>query len=50
MCLYDFVLGRLRTVHGLSDLIRSTIGVKQGFTLLPTLFGIYIDELESFYK
>jgi hypothetical protein len=34
--------------HGLSDFIQSTIGVKQGCPLLPTLFGIYIDELESF--
>jgi len=30
------------------DFIRSTIGVKQGFPLSPTLFGIYIDELEAF--
>jgi len=31
------------------DFIRSTIGVRQGFPLSPTiLFGIYIDELEAF--
>jgi hypothetical protein len=34
--------------HGLSDFIQSTIGVKQGSPLSLTLFGIYIDELESF--
>jgi hypothetical protein len=48
MRLYESVLGRLRTVHGISDFIRSTIGVKQGCPLSPTLFGIYIDELEAF--
>jgi hypothetical protein len=48
MRLYESVLGRLRMAHGLSDFIQSTIGVKQGCPLSPTLFGIYIDELESF--
>jgi hypothetical protein len=48
MRLYESVLGRLHTAHGMSDFIRSTIGVKQGCPLSPTLFGIYIDELESF--
>jgi hypothetical protein len=48
MRLYESVLGRLRMAHGLSDFIQSTIGVKQGCPLSSTLFGIYIDELESF--
>ena len=48
MRLYESVLGRLRTVGGMSEFIRSTIGVKQGCSLSPTLFGIDIDELESF--
>lgn len=48
MRLYESVLGRLRTAHGMSDFIQSTIGVKQGFPLSPTLFGIYIDEFEAF--
>ena len=42
------VVGHLRMAHGLSDLIESTIGVKQGCPLLSNLFEIYIDELESF--
>ena len=48
MHLYKSVLGRLRTARGMSEFIRSTIGVKQGCPLSPTLFGIYIDELEAF--
>jgi hypothetical protein len=48
MRLYESVLGRLKLAHGLSDFIQSTIGVKRGCPLWPTLFGIYIDELESF--
>ena len=50
MHLYEVVLGRLRTIGGMLDFIRSTIGVKQGCPLSPTLSGIYIDELESFLQ
>jgi hypothetical protein len=48
MRLYDSVSSRLRMAHGLSDFIQSTIGVKQGCPLSPTLLGIYIDDLESY--
>jgi len=50
MRLYESVLGRLRTAGGLFEFIRSTIGVKQGCPLSPTLFGIYIDELKAFLR
>ena len=33
----------LHTAHGVSNFFRSTIGIKQGCTLPPTLFGIYIE-------
>jgi hypothetical protein len=48
MCLCKSILGRLCTVPEMSDFIKSTIGVKQGYPLSPTLFRIYIDELEAF--
>ena len=50
MRLYESVQGRLRIAQGLSEFIRSTIGVKQGCLLSPTLFGIDIDELEAFLQ
>jgi hypothetical protein len=46
--LYEFVLDQLHITHGVSYFIKSTIGVKQGCPLFPKLFGIYMDELESF--
>ncbi|MCO5570021.1 hypothetical protein L7F22_023735 [Adiantum nelumboides] len=46
--LYESVTGRVRAPGGLSDAIESTIGVKQGCPLSPTLFGIYIDELSEY--
>jgi hypothetical protein len=46
MRLYELVLGRFRLAHDLSNFIQSTIRVKQECPLSPTLFGIYIDELE----
>ena len=46
--LYERVSGRVRCPGGLSDNFDSTIGVKQGCPLSPTLFGIYIDEITEF--
>ena len=42
------VLGRVCCPGELSDTIASTIGVKQGCPLSPTLFGLYIDEVADF--
>ena len=38
----------MRTLEGLSTLIHSTIGVKQGCPLSPTLFGMYVDEVSDY--
>ena len=46
--LYEQVLGRVRCPGGFSDTIASTIGVKQGCPLSPTLFGLYIDEVADY--
>jgi hypothetical protein len=46
----ESILGKLHIAHGVSDFIKSIIGVKQGCPLSPTLFGIYINELESFLQ
>jgi len=46
--LYEQVTGRARCPGGLSDPIASTIGVKQGCPLSPTLFGLYIDEISDY--
>ena len=48
--LYERVSGRVRCPGGLSDSIASTIGVKQGCPLSPTLFGLYIDEVDDFIQ
>lgn len=46
--LYEQVLGRVRCPGGLSNIIASTVGVKQGCPLSPTLFGLYIDEVADY--
>ena len=40
--------GWAHTPEGMTDDIISTIGVKQGYPLSSTLFGIYIDEILYF--
>ncbi|KAH7292540.1 hypothetical protein KP509_29G073500 [Ceratopteris richardii] len=39
MALHKSVVGRVRTLEGISTLVHSNIGVKQGCPLSPTLFG-----------
>lgn len=48
MALYGSVIGHVRTPEGISDTVHSTIGVKQGCPLSPTLFGMYIDEVSDY--
>ena len=48
MALYASVMGCVRTPEGISDIVHSTIGVKQGCPLSPTLFGMYVDEVSEY--
>ena len=48
MALYGLVTGHVRTLEGMSDIVHSTIGVKQGCPLSPTLFGMYVDEVSDY--
>ena len=50
LALYGAVKGPIRTPEGVSELIHSTIGVKQGCPLSPTLFGLYIDEILAYIE
>ena len=40
----------MRSSKGLSEAVASTIGVKQGCPLSPTLFGLYIDEVSHYIE
>ncbi|MCO5608774.1 hypothetical protein L7F22_062990 [Adiantum nelumboides] len=48
--LYEHVFGRVKCPGGISDTLVSTIGVKQGCPLSPTLLGLYIDEIVDFIQ
>ena len=45
---YEQVFRRIKCLRGLSNSLDTTIGVKQGCSLSPINFAIYIDEITSF--
>ena len=45
--LYEKVISKFKYNEGWKTYINCNIGVKQGFPLSHTLFGIYIDKLEK---
>jgi Reverse transcriptase (RNA-dependent DNA polymerase) len=47
--MYESVFFRLVTPQGLSDCVASLLGVKQGSPLSPTLFGLFVDELQEYF-
>lgn len=48
LTLYEICSGWLYTLDELFDNVLSNIGMKQGYPLSLTLFGLYIDDLKSF--
>jgi hypothetical protein len=45
--LYENVIAKFRNTKCWLEEINCNIGVKQGFPMSPTLFGIYINKLEG---
>ena len=45
--LYEQVSCKIRQIDGFLESFISNMGVKQGCPWSPTLFGLYIDELEE---
>ena len=47
---YESATGKVWSLNGLLEAVDSTIGVKQGCPLPPTLFGLYIDEVSHYIE
>ena len=45
--LYENFITKFKNNEGWKTYINCNIGVKQGFSCSPTIFGIYIDKLEK---
>lgn len=50
MRIYKIIIDQFLIMNGFSDMITSTMRVKQWCPLSPTLFGMYIDDLEEFLQ
>ena len=48
--LYESVSRRVRTPNRVSETVTSTVGLKQGCPLSPTLFGLYIEEIYDYIE
>jgi hypothetical protein len=48
--MYSEVTYTVKTQHGLSNYIHSNIGLKQGCVCSPTLFNIYVNDIQDYLK
>ena len=48
--LYESASGKVQSSKDLSEAVASTIEVRQGCPVSPTLFGLYIDEVSHYIE